>query len=62
MNYTTQMDAARKGVITEAMRRVAEKENIYAESGMGCTGPVILVAEEDLEKSKEILKKEGFIH
>jgi hypothetical protein len=29
---------------------------------MGCTGPVVLVAEEDLKKSKEILKEEGFIH
>ncbi|MDZ7672586.1 MAG: glycine/sarcosine/betaine reductase complex component C subunit alpha [Halanaerobiales bacterium] len=46
----------------EAAQQSLWKEDIYAESGMGCTGPVILVAEEDLEKSKEILKKEGFIH
>ena len=26
MNYTTQMDAAKKGIITEEMRTVAEKE------------------------------------
>lgn len=37
------------------------KENIYAEAGMGCTGPVILVALEDLEKAKEKLVALGFI-
>ncbi len=26
--------------------RVLWKENIYAESGMGCTGPIIMVNEE----------------
>lgn len=31
MNYTTQMDAARRGIITEQMKRVAEYENIDAE-------------------------------
>lgn len=28
MNYTTQMDAAKKGIATEAMKRVAEKEQM----------------------------------
>lgn len=28
MNYTTQMDAARKGLITPAMERVAKEENM----------------------------------
>ncbi len=37
------------------------QEDIYAESGMGCTGPVIMVASEDEEKAMEILKEEGFI-
>lgn len=37
------------------------KENIYAESGMGCTGPVVMISYENLEKAKEILQKEGFI-
>ncbi|GLC29042.1 glycine/sarcosine/betaine reductase complex component C subunit alpha [Clostridium omnivorum] len=36
------------------------KENIYSESGMGCTGPIILVNEEDSEKAVEALKKAGF--
>ena len=31
MDYTTQMDAARKGIITEQMKAVAEYENIPAE-------------------------------
>lgn len=31
MNYTTQMDAAKKGIITEAMKIVASKENIDVE-------------------------------
>ena len=26
-NYFTQMEAARKGIVTEEMRRVAQKEN-----------------------------------
>ena len=26
MDYTTQMDAARKGILTEELKRVAEKE------------------------------------
>lgn len=36
------------------------KEDIYSESGMGCTGPIILVNEDDSEKAVEILKKAGF--
>ncbi len=34
MNYTTQMDAARKGILTEEMKIVAEKEQIPAETLM----------------------------
>jgi len=37
------------------------KENIYAESGMGCTGPIILVADENGEKAKEVLIKAEFM-
>jgi glycine/sarcosine/betaine reductase complex component C subunit alpha len=36
------------------------KEGIYSETGMGCTGPVILVSDEDTEKAMEVLKKEGY--
>ena len=31
MNYTTQMDAARKGIVTPQMKIVAEKENMPVE-------------------------------
>ena len=31
MEYTTQMDAAKKGIITPEMETVAKKENIAAE-------------------------------
>lgn len=41
--------------------RVLWKENIYAESGMGCTGPIVLVNEEKLDKAVEILAKAGFV-
>lgn len=34
---------------------------IYAESGMGCTGPVALVAREDKERAIEILKEKGYL-
>ncbi len=37
------------------------KEKIYAESGMGCTGPMILISEANKEKSIEILSKAGFV-
>ena len=37
------------------------ESGIYAESGMGCTGPIVLVNEEKLDKAINILKKIGFI-
>lgn len=37
------------------------KENIYAEAGMGCTGPVILVAPEDFDTARQKLITLGFI-
>lgn len=36
------------------------KEGIYSESGMGCTGPIILVGEDDAKKSEEVLIKCGY--
>ncbi|MFP4021724.1 MAG: glycine/sarcosine/betaine reductase complex component C subunit alpha [Halanaerobium sp.] len=45
----------------EAAKESLWKKDIYAETGMGCTGPVILVAEEDEEKAKEELINAGFI-
>lgn len=37
------------------------KFNIYAESGMGCTGPIIRVSEANLGKAEEALKEAGYI-
>ena len=37
------------------------KENIYAESGMGCTGPIVMVNEARLEASTAALVKTGFL-
>ncbi|UNC92922.1 glycine/sarcosine/betaine reductase complex component C subunit alpha [Candidatus Contubernalis alkaliaceticus] len=37
------------------------KNKIYAESGMGCTGPIVQVAEEDKDKALEILKEKNYI-
>lgn len=37
------------------------KIGVYAESGMGCTGPIILVSEANKEKAEAELKKTGFI-
>lgn len=37
------------------------KEKIYAQSGMGCTGPIILVSDANKPKAEEILKKAGYI-
>lgn len=41
--------------------RTLWKENIYSESGMGCTGPIVLVAEEESEKAIEILRKSEYL-
>ena len=37
------------------------KEGIYAESGMGCTGPVVMMSDANEAKAREILKKAGYI-
>ena len=37
------------------------KVGIYAASGMGCTGPIVLVAPEDSEKAREVLKEAEFL-
>ncbi|WP_367337629.1 glycine/sarcosine/betaine reductase complex component C subunit alpha [Aminivibrio sp.] len=41
--------------------KVLWKEGIYAESSMGCTGPVIKVPAKHLEKAEEILKGSGYL-
>ena len=37
------------------------KAKIYAESGMGCTGPLVMMSEANYEKAREILLKAGYI-
>ena len=37
------------------------KAGIYCETGMGCTGPMLLVSEANEEKGKELVKAAGYI-
>ncbi len=41
--------------------KVLWKENIYAESGMGCTGPIVLVSDNNLNKSICLLQDKEYI-
>ncbi|QEK11851.1 glycine reductase [Crassaminicella thermophila] len=41
--------------------KVLWKAGIYAESGMGCTGPIVLVNEEKLNEATDVLSKAGFV-
>lgn len=38
------------------------KNGIYAESGMGCTGPIVLVSEPKLHQAADALRKGGYIN
>lgn len=37
------------------------KAGIYAESGMGCTGPLVMMSQANYSKALEILKKAGYV-
>jgi len=37
------------------------QENIYAQSGMGCTGPVVMVNENKLKHAEAVLAAKGFV-
>ena len=37
------------------------REKIYAESGMGCTGPIIMVAPEDKDNAVKTLKEQDYL-
>lgn len=41
--------------------KVLWKAGIYAESGMGCTGPVVLMSDANHDKAVELLKAAGYI-
>ncbi len=69
---TAEIPAPPKEVVTETYsgieimdldNAVAElfKAGIYAESGMGCTGPVVLVSKANYEKAGNILRAKGYI-
>jgi hypothetical protein len=40
---------------------VLGKAGIYSESGMGCTGPIVLVADEDYTKAIDVLLENKYI-
>lgn len=37
------------------------KNGIYAESGMGCTGPIVMIHETKVKEAREVLMRVGFI-
>ena len=41
--------------------KVLWKAGIYAESGMGCTGPLVMMSDANAERAAELLKEAGFI-
>jgi hypothetical protein len=45
----------------ESAVQVLWQETVYAESGMGCTGPIVLVSEKNLTRAINILKKNNFV-
>ncbi len=45
----------------ETARDVLWGKQIFARTGMGCTGPIVMVAKEDLEKAREVLIAAEFI-
>jgi len=50
--YTTQMDAAKKGIITDEMRIVAEKEGVHVEKlrELVASGKVVIPANKNHKK------------
>lgn len=48
-------------LVLEDAVKTLKMNGIYAESGMGCTGPVILVAEEDDESARKLLANENYL-
>lgn len=37
------------------------QKGVYAQSGMGCTGPVVMVSDQNLDKALALLKEGGFV-
>lgn len=59
MSYTTQMDAARKGIFTEEMQRVCEYENIRKEELMDLVakGQVAIPANKIINASNHLVSE-----
>lgn len=66
------IEIPKKEVVTESISgidileienavEVLWSEGIYAESAMGCTGPMVMISSENLEKSKKILEEKEYI-
>jgi len=66
------VEAPEKEVVTEQISgvdvmdledavKVLWKNKIYAESGMGCTGPIVLVSPDNVDKSRALLIEAKFI-
>ena len=49
--------------ILELEKAVQEvwREGIYAESGMGCTGPILLVSEKNADRTLQLLETKGYL-
>ena len=45
----------------EDAAKVLWKNGIYAETGMGCTGPLVMMSKANLEKASQLLKAAGYI-
>ena len=41
--------------------QVLWKAGIYAESGMGCTGPLVMMSEANYERAMELLRQAGYV-
>lgn len=41
--------------------KVLWKAGIYAESGMGCTGPLVMMSDANFDRASELLKEAGYI-
>ncbi|KAB3530086.1 glycine reductase, partial [Alkaliphilus pronyensis] len=46
--------------LEDAVKELWKKE-IYAESGMGCTGPIVMVNEERLQAAIKVLAEAGYV-
>ena len=57
---TSQITGIEVMVLEDAVQTLW-KAGIYAESGMGCTGPIVLMAEDKKEKAYELLKEAGYV-